>query len=146
MPKDGNGAQINRLLLLGGFLLDGIEPAEVRKKSIYSLLLLSSSIADNLELLRPILSIMKVFIKNIDNNDIMISTFRSIWKNIRDEDQKSTLVFIAYSLNWNKIAIDNITKGFRPIDNNILKIFFENKVIKVNSDFISIYFKLFISV
>jgi len=101
LSEKGEKLHEMRSRLLGGLLLDGIEPAEARRVEILEHLLYSGSKTDDTEQLRPIMSILRTwFAKDLENEEATCSAFKSQWKIIGDYKQKQALALIAIGLNW----------------------------------------------
>lgn len=96
--------------LLGGLLLDGIEPARLRKQDIYFYLLQAAMLAGHMEQLRPLLSILRTCMgKDEDGQKEMAATSRLLWKGTGRESHRTALTLIAYALNWSETLIKDDT-------------------------------------
>ncbi len=99
--------------LLGGLLLDGIEPARLRKQDIYFYLLQAAMLAGHTEQLRPLLSILRTCMgKDEDGQKEMAATFRLLWKGTGRESHHTALTLIAYALNWSETLIAELCGDF----------------------------------
>jgi energy-coupling factor transporter ATP-binding protein EcfA2 len=99
-----------RSRLLGGLLLDGIDPAELRKEKIFGHLLDSASMVTNIEQLRPItLMLRKCLMKDEENKKIMDLAFKTLWETAGTNKQKIALELLAYAMNWPKTKIVELT-------------------------------------
>ena len=116
--------------LLGGLLLDGIDPAEARKNEIFEQLLYSACRTVNIEQLRPITAMLgNCSSKDGDCEEKMQQTFQILWA-AADEKGKLKLLLTAVCLDWpedkiSKFAGDFLT-GKEP-EIALFKIFFIEK-------------------
>lgn len=105
-----NGQHVARSRLLGGLLLDGIDPAELRKEEIFGHLLASASMATNIKQLRPIVSMLHTCLtKDGENEKLMDLAFKTIWETAGTNKQKIALELLAYAMNWPKTKIVELT-------------------------------------
>jgi energy-coupling factor transporter ATP-binding protein EcfA2 len=105
-----NGQHMARSRLLGGLLLDGIDPAEFRKEEIFGCLLNSASMATNIERLRPITSMLNTCLtKDVENEKLMDLAFKTLWETTDTNKQKMALKLIAYAMNWPETKIVELT-------------------------------------
>ncbi|NQZ06208.1 MAG: NACHT domain-containing protein [Algicola sp.] len=87
--------------LLGGLLLDGVEPAEIRKKAIFVQLLEAAARATTTERMMPIVNMLKTCIDREDENEaIMAQAFQSLWKTAQTDDDKTVFELVGYMLGW----------------------------------------------
>ncbi len=117
-----------RSQLLGGFILDGIDPAEERKEDIYRHLFLSSGRAENLEVFKPGISILRSCLaKDRENDETMKIAYRALWKASDDNNMRTALLLNAVSLNWDQSIILKESGGFFNTPDpgsSLLKLFF----------------------
>ncbi|HEX8264511.1 MAG TPA: NACHT domain-containing protein [Pyrinomonadaceae bacterium] len=122
--------QITKSQLLGGLLLDGIEPAEIRTQEIIKQLLQSASITTNdSSQLRPLLSMLRTWsIKDNVNEEKINQVFHSTWEDTKTNRQKLTLKLTSTALNWSGNAITDANKtDFVEIkDRKLLNLFFDD--------------------
>ena len=105
-----NGQQVARSRLLGGVLLDGIDPAEFRKEEIFGHLLDSASMATNIKQLKPIVSMLHTCLtKDGENEKLMDLAFQTLWETTGTNKQKMALELIAYAMNWPETKIVELT-------------------------------------
>ncbi|MDJ0661945.1 MAG: NACHT domain-containing protein [Crocosphaera sp.] len=123
-----NNAELNISLLLGGLLLDGIEAAETLAEDILTHVFTSSIKVKELDKLRPLLSILRIWSAKEPSNDTMIrSVFSSLWKTTTDLTEKKSLSLIAYTLNWTEDEINELTEEtviYQENEVNFLQLFF----------------------
>ena len=82
--------------VLGGLLLDGIEAAEAHIEEIIKSLILSGSIAPDVEQLRLITSLLQALISKEDvGEEFIYSIFQSSWKAVVDDKQMIALALVA---------------------------------------------------
>ena len=87
--------------LLGGLLLDGVEPAEIRKKAIFVQLLEAAARATTTERMMPIVNMLKTCIDREDENEaIMAQAVQSLWKTAQTDDDKTVFELVGYMLGW----------------------------------------------
>jgi energy-coupling factor transporter ATP-binding protein EcfA2 len=127
LSEKAKGHHVTRSRLLGGLLLDGIDPAELRKKKIFQHLLDSVSMATNIEQLKPVVSMLRTCLtKEGENEKVMELAFRTLWKNTNTDNQKIVLELVAYTLNWPETKVleltgDSLLKKGREAD--LLRLF-----------------------
>ena len=113
LSAGGNGQRVTRSRLLGGLLLDGIEPAEVHDEEILSHLLHSASLTTDIVQLRPITSMLRLYLAKEEKNEkVMGLAFKSLWGATKDYKQKLALVLIASAMNWSETKIVELSGDF----------------------------------
>lgn len=124
----------NRLIksrLLGGLLMDGIEPAEFCKDEIFQYLLHSAIKIKKKEEPGALLSMIRTCLsKENVNKSVMYKAFASIWQSLKGKKQKIKLILTATSLNWSETKIRELTGDFLTTsepDTALYKIFFTAK-------------------
>ncbi len=86
--------------LLGGILLDGVEPAEAHKEEILVHLFRSAIQATDVEQLRPLISMVRAWLaKEQENQTVLGSILQSIANESNDHDERLSLALIAVALN-----------------------------------------------
>ncbi len=130
--------QVNLSLLLGGLLLDGIKPAEMVEQNILADVFRSAIKVNEIEQLRPILSILRTWItKEPDNETTVKDVFSSLWEAEDDVTNRESLILIAYALKWSEAEIIELAKGaaiYPETDFSFLQLFFGDKDKIVQSD------------
>lgn len=117
--NEGQGeAGVSSALLLGGILLDGIEAAEERDDEIFSRLISSANVADNTDMLRRILMIIRAWAaKERSNRDSILSAFETSKKVLTDH-ATIALRLNAISLELPEIAEISASKGSSIVTND----------------------------
>ena len=105
-----NSQHMEQSRLLGGLLLDGIDPAEIIKEKIFESLFDSASMVTTNEQLRPItLMLRKCLTKDGENEKLLELAFKTLWKSINNNKQKISLELIACAMNWPEKKIVELT-------------------------------------
>jgi hypothetical protein len=108
-----NERRLMKSRLLGGLLLDGIEPAEFRKKEIFQYLLHYAIKIEKKEELIALLSMIRTCLsKENVNQSVMYKAFESIWQSLKGKNQKISIILTATSLNWSETKIRELTGDF----------------------------------
>ena len=128
LKANTNSIDLNISLLLGGLLLDGIEAAETLQTDILTNIFSSAIEVKELDELRPLLSILRIWsAKDPSNHTTIRSVFSSLWKTTTDLATKKSLSLIAYTLNWTQEEINEVTQEaiiYERNDVNFLQVFF----------------------
>ena len=112
LSQRSDASEENRSFLLGGLLIDGIESANLHKKEIFEQLLISANSMSDVEQLKHLLSMLRLYLrKDEQNEELMYLAFKSVWDKC-DVDKKLSLALIASSLNFPDNKLIELTGNF----------------------------------
>lgn len=118
-------------LLLGGLLLDGIEPALTREKDIYLQLLDFAVNATDRKYLNSIITMLRECLEKVESSgENLKSAVECLWKASRNDDlKKMALLLVVNELGWMNTELSELTGPFllqRSSHTASYKLFFED--------------------
>lgn len=100
-------------LLLGGILLDGIEPAEFRKRDIFFQILQSAVTVSKKDQLNDLLAILNTCLEKDHNNIVeMERAFQLLWQTLYTQKKRTASVLTVVLLGWPEDTINRLTGDF----------------------------------
>jgi len=106
-----------RAQLLGGFLMDGIEPAEADDEQILHNLFHASVLADEEEPLRATLAMLRgCSTREEVHEDSVTAAFRVLWDAPHEDRRRVALLLVAASLEWSADKFETVTRGGASLD------------------------------
>lgn len=126
LPEIEKGLHMTKSLLLGGLLIDGIEPAEKRMEEILKILIFSGCKVVVAEQLRPIISMLRTWIsKDKNKENTLWSIFQTLKKTADDNKLALALSLIASSMNWSETKNVELKNYFprKSADSTLFKFF-----------------------
>ncbi|MGC1121163.1 MAG: NACHT domain-containing protein [Candidatus Methanofastidiosia archaeon] len=113
LEKTGNTQDVMHSLLLGGLLLDGIEAAEQHQEKILYHLFYSTIRTRETEELKLILDRVRTWTgKEEENEKAAVAAFKSLWKDSKDNEEKTALILNGFSLGWSEAEIQRIVGNY----------------------------------
>jgi hypothetical protein len=115
LSKSGKQPGLAKAQLLGGLLVDGIEPAQERAGEILSHLILSGCHAETTEELRPIATTLKSWAaKTQSNTEVLRITFEKSKRRARVAQSGMTLALLAAAADLQTVVADVTEKQLLP--------------------------------
>lgn len=124
--------------LLGGLLLDGIESAEEQKEQILGELIRSSSLAEDAELLRAILSMLRTSLVKEEIGEAAIAlAFQSTWRSAQSREQEWSIALVATAMGLQVTTVSELIRDSTIAGDgyaDLYEFFFSNQKKTINKE------------